>query len=1148
MKKILLLTLICGCSIFLKAQDTTWVQTFTFDSIETRRANFQFPASLDNQRFEKVLMYYKLKCSPLTTWDQYNCGEWDYLTYTRVFDHTGVMDSVQVDGTRYRVNTQSPSAYEYTTQAYFDQQQTQVQRRTQNAVTVYPVSGTAATPMAFVNNGSNGATLQWIIPAADLAAGGVTAGDLQGMELNFLNTLATLQGVQIRVKHTLLSTLTTWETAGFTTVYSDELTNLLNGTNTVNFSAPFTYDGTSNLVIEVSFTDARQNLTQVDLETITATGSANTLRYDNENGVFVTNATSFAEINLSHVDLGQDVTIAFWAKGNGSYGTNTSILEAVDSLDQRIFNIHMPWSDNTIYFDAGANGGSFDRIQKATTSSTDIDAVWHHWAFVKKASTGEMFIYKDGVLWHSGTGKTRPVGKVDRFFLGSNWNQDYKYKGSIDEFSVWSTALDAATVSAWKNKKVDASHPNYSDLEVYYDFDGQLAMIDRSTHNRLGMCSEANMVQHAVSPVAGTVSSAVIPEAALIQGTMNAAVADTILVAQFPATDVVFEYAATDNSFQVLNNMVTYPIGSIDTLAISGSTLSSAPAAMEDTLANNTVTYYEPPFELVNDVEIGRYITPYGIGFDLGPQGFAWIYDVTDYQKYLNGMVDLAAHNTQELLDLKFAFIEGIPPRDVHDVEPIWRNFADYNYGQMAGDQVLQATPVVLADTSDMFKVRTRMTGHGHNGNGNCCEWQDKEHRILIDGVERAAWHIWQANECGENPNISQGGTWPYAREGWCPGDMVKDFSHEITPFVTPGDTVMIDYDVDDVPSGDAAQAGGNYVAAFDLVSYSAPNFQHDAALVDVLNPNNYEYYSKWNPTCSNPRVIIQNTGAEPLTSVKIVYWVTTDFYETYTWTGNLPFLEKEMIELPITDQAFWFGAATANGFHAEIMEIEGAAGVDEYAQNNHFKTNYTAPEVVESPFYAWYKTNNRASENKWRLIDGAGNTIFERTVLQNSTEYKDTFDLAPGCYSIIVEDSDHDGLSFWYSAQVEGETAGNFRVREVGGSVIESLNADFGKYARYDFTIGFTVGVAESELADEFLVSPNPSSDKIRVEYVGNIGAKAVVEVLDLNGRILMQNELPNLGNTYGIDFAVDQLNSGMYFVKITGELGSRTTQFIKQ
>ena len=97
----------------LVAQDTTWVQTFTFDSITTRRADFPFPQELNDKRFEKVLMYYKLKCSPLTTWDQYNCGEWDYLTCTRVFDHTGVFDSVQVNGNRYTANLTSPATIQY---------------------------------------------------------------------------------------------------------------------------------------------------------------------------------------------------------------------------------------------------------------------------------------------------------------------------------------------------------------------------------------------------------------------------------------------------------------------------------------------------------------------------------------------------------------------------------------------------------------------------------------------------------------------------------------------------------------------------------------------------------------------------------------------------------------------------------------------------------------------------------------------------------------------------------------------------------------------------------------------------------------------------------------------------------------------------
>ena len=108
MKKLIVLFAFTSISFLDFAQDTTWVQTFTFDSITTRRANFNFPQELNTKRFEKVLMYYKLKCSPLTTWDQYDCGEWDYLTYTRVFDHTGIYDSVRTEGNRFMANWARP--------------------------------------------------------------------------------------------------------------------------------------------------------------------------------------------------------------------------------------------------------------------------------------------------------------------------------------------------------------------------------------------------------------------------------------------------------------------------------------------------------------------------------------------------------------------------------------------------------------------------------------------------------------------------------------------------------------------------------------------------------------------------------------------------------------------------------------------------------------------------------------------------------------------------------------------------------------------------------------------------------------------------------------------------------------------------------
>jgi hypothetical protein len=38
-------------------------------------------------------MYYTLKCDPKTTHDKYNCGEWDYLTYTYLYDHNATYDS-----------------------------------------------------------------------------------------------------------------------------------------------------------------------------------------------------------------------------------------------------------------------------------------------------------------------------------------------------------------------------------------------------------------------------------------------------------------------------------------------------------------------------------------------------------------------------------------------------------------------------------------------------------------------------------------------------------------------------------------------------------------------------------------------------------------------------------------------------------------------------------------------------------------------------------------------------------------------------------------------------------------------------------------------------------------------------------------------
>lgn len=1141
------------CAFQTTAQDTTWVQTFTFDSIATRRANFQFPASLNSMRFEKVLMYYKLKCSPLTPWDQYNCGEWDYLAYTRVFDHTGEYDSTQVNGMQYVQNYQSAASYTYDP---YTGNRSDVFTLNENAAiggqTLQPVlNGNAAGGAYPFLLSAEGSHYQMLLTATELSNAGIVPGDIRSLSLFVMNT--TLNGElwhpRISIKGTTATTLSSLDLAGFTEVYNYSRTNstgneFVNGENELVFYQPFTWNGTDNIIIEFVFESGNG----VPLNTINFENEQTTSNlaaaYEGRNGVVEFDGTGHGLLEFSDVDM-TDVTIMFWAKGNGNTGMNTSILEAYDTVGNRILNIHMPWSNNRIYWDAGTGSG-YDRIDKAMIS-TDIDNEWHHWTFVKDQAAGTMKIFRDGVLWHSGSGLTRNVGYVHRLVLGANSGLGNHWMGRMDEFQIFDAPLADATIASWYNQKTSASHPNWSNLQVYFDFDNLKVANDLSPNGNLMMPNQSGMIKFDERPLTSTN----YPSRKRISLGQGSAPAVTLVETPFVETkepEVVFEYAPVNRHFEIANAFLATPSGSENLYDVNGNVLLSNPFTGNSTLNNTQVTYYEAPIEIVHDVEIGRYITPYGIGFDLGPNGFTWIYDVTDYQMYLHDLVDLAAHNTQELIDLRFAFIEGIPPRDVHKREPVWSEWRSYGYQAMDDNTVLASTNLVLSDTSSMFKLKTRMSGHGQVGNGACCEWVQKDHKILVDGVERFNWNIWRTSACGDSPIPEQGGTWPYAREGWCPGDLVPEYDHELTPYVAPGATVALDYDITPVPVGDPGQAGGNYVAAFDLISYSAPNFSRDAALVDVLNPNNYEYYQKWNPSCLNPRVIIQNTGADNMTSCTIRIWVSYGDFIDYEWAGDLAFLEKETVEIPVNDLSWWQDYNGLSTFSAQIYNVNGQ-GDDEYANNNLKEVKFNAPESINGPFLVWFTTNNRPNENAWKMIDSDGNIIFEQTSFTATTQYKDTFDLAPGCYSVIITDSDSDGLGYWYSNQVEGETNGAFRLKIVGGQIIEIFPTDFGNYHRFDFSVGFTVGLEEQDKwAEFFAVIPNPNAGSFDVELNGAVNHKAHLTILDMSGRAVHDQEMFANAQSASAHVDLGAVQSGMYIVRVTTAERVYTTEFIKQ
>ena len=60
---------------------------------------------------------------------------------------------------------------------------------------------------------------------------------------------------------------------------------------------------------------------------------------------------------------------------------------------------------------------------------------------------------------------------IVKFRIGSGVNGGYHYDGLINDFQIWDVALDVNTVKEWMYKDIDATHPAYQNLRLYYRFD-----------------------------------------------------------------------------------------------------------------------------------------------------------------------------------------------------------------------------------------------------------------------------------------------------------------------------------------------------------------------------------------------------------------------------------------------------------------------------------------------------------------------------------------------------------------------------------------------------------------------------------------------------------------------------------------------------
>jgi len=158
------------------------------------------------------------------------------------------------------------------------------------------------------------------------------------------------------------------------------------------------------------------------------------------------NGAEYVEVpTAAWSSIEKQATVAFWAYGDPDAQPQANFIFGAFQNDARVMSAHVPWSDGTVYFDAG--GSSYDRISKAATAA-EYEGSWQHWTFTKDADTGEQSIYLNGFLWHSGTGMTRTMTGVTTFTIGCRPGPTEYYVGMVDDFRLYDYALSLGEV-AW---------------------------------------------------------------------------------------------------------------------------------------------------------------------------------------------------------------------------------------------------------------------------------------------------------------------------------------------------------------------------------------------------------------------------------------------------------------------------------------------------------------------------------------------------------------------------------------------------------------------------------------------------------------------------------------------------------------------------
>ena len=524
---------------------------------------------------------------------------------------------------------------------------------------------------------------------------------------------------------------------------------------------------------------------------------------------------------------------------------------------------------------------------------------------------------------------------------------------------------------------------------------------------------------------------------------------------------------------------------------------------------------------------IGRMLTPYGGAFGRD-WSFDWKSDITDFSLLLRDSVEIEYEHTGYepnndrgwKITVAFEIIEGKPVLEPVAILKLYDG--SFAYGDSTQDIEEQLKPVSFITDKSVQQARILIfqTGHGMDANG-CGEFCSRYRELWFDGKMIDKRDIWK--KCGDNPLYPQAGTWIIDRAYWCPGYLQQPDAFDVA--VTNGGAHTVDINME--PYTAKNPSANESICAY-LVQYADPLAQNDVAIEDIIVPTNAKKHLRKNPSCIHPSIVIRNLGGKPLKQCVIEYSTIGFGKQSYVWKGNLLFNQQAVIALPGEVQ----GKTGENTFNVSVTAPNGKK--DDNSSDNTMHTVFTKAPVHGSELVFHLRTNKQPQQNEYVVRNSDGKILYERALgtLNAETDYRDTFHLAPGCYELVLKDTAHNGLEFWFNTR---GGRGFARLLDSKGQLLKHFDSDFGSGIYYSFEV--SADSTRFALPDELPavgVFPTRTNGKTTMDYFGNSAQKVTVQLVTDPGNEVIEEHvyeaLKEAAFTYDLSYRPAQ----RYYLKV--------------